>query len=70
MPVFNRTPGSSIKTEAAIANSLFIGGGVVGIGAVALIFTTRWKSTDATTGFVMSPWMGPTGGGLEAHASF
>jgi len=63
---------SSIQSQATIADVLFIGGGVVGIGAVVLLFTTQWKSEGAPSDAPVSfaPWLAPGAGGVGARGSF
>jgi hypothetical protein len=62
---------SSIKTQGTINDVLFIGGGVLAAGAVALVFTTRWKTTDAPSqGMTVAPWFVGSAGGVGAHGSF
>jgi len=71
---FARDPSvqSSIKTQATINDVLFIGGGVLGAGAVVLAFTTRWKTADTPAqGIAVTPWIvGSAGGGVGVHGAF
>jgi hypothetical protein len=60
----------SIRSEATTANVLFVAGGVLGIGAAVLGFTTSWKSEKPAPEIGLSPWVGPGGKGLGAHGSF
>jgi hypothetical protein len=68
---YARDPGvkSSIQAEAAATDVLFVAGGVLGAGGVALAFLTRWKKTEGQA-FAVAPWIGPTGGGIGAHGAF
>jgi hypothetical protein len=70
---FARDPSvkSSVQTQATVNDILFIGAGVLGAGAVALAFTTQWKTHDSTTqGLTLAPWFTGSSGGLGAHGSF
>ena len=72
---FARDPSvrDSIRSQATIANVLFVGGGVLGAGAVVLAFVTQWKSTEQApepAAVAVTPWLGPMGGGMAAHGSF
>jgi Na+(H+)/acetate symporter ActP len=63
---------SSIQSKATVANVLFISGGVIGLGALALAFTTHWKadaSADAPT-VSFSPVVAPGSAGLGVHGCF
>jgi hypothetical protein len=61
----------SIRSESTTANVLFVAGGVLGIGAAVLGFTTSWKSDKPASPAVgVNPWVGPGGMGLGAHGSF
>lgn len=63
---------SSIQSKATMANVLFISGGVLGLGAVTLAFTTHWKA-DASAGaptVSFAPVVGPGSAGLGAHGCF
>lgn len=61
-----------IRTSATEANVLFIGGGVLAAGAVALAFTTAWKPGPETGGWrsKVTPWVTVTGAGLATGGSF
>jgi len=65
---------SAIQTESTVANALFIGGGVLGIGATVLAFTTHWKAEkgagEGGASVRMAPWATPFGAGLGANGSF
>jgi hypothetical protein len=62
---------TSIQSQSVLANSLFAGGGVLGLGAVVLAFTTHWKSEEGNdTKVSVAPWVAPQGGGLGAEGSF
>jgi hypothetical protein len=62
---------SSIQTEATITDILFVGGGVLGAGALLLAFTTHWKDQEPSPKAVsLFPWVTPSGGGMGAHVSF
>lgn len=62
---------SSIKTQATIDDVLFIGGGVLAAGTVALVFTTRWKTVETPAqGLTFAPWFVGSAGGVGAHGSF
>jgi hypothetical protein len=66
----------SIRSQATIANVLFVGGGVLGAGAVVLAFLTQWKATESSPeaaqapAAALAPWIGPMGGGVVANGSF
>jgi hypothetical protein len=66
----------SIRSQATIANVLFVGGGVLGAGAVVLAFLTQWKATESSPeaaqapAAALAPWIGPMGGGVVAYGSF
>jgi hypothetical protein len=65
----------SIRSQATIANVVFVGGGVLGAGAVVLAFLTQWKTAESTEqapapAVAFAPWMGSTGGGMAAHGRF
>jgi hypothetical protein len=60
---------SSISSQATVANGLFIAGGVLGIGATVLLFTTHWKS-DSAPAVAFAPWLSPSGAGLGSHGTF
>jgi len=66
----------SIRSQATIANVLFVGGGVLGAGSVVLAFLTSWRATEPSPepapapAAALSPWIGPMGGGVVAHGSF
>jgi hypothetical protein len=75
LDLFARDPAvqKSIQTQATITDVLFIGGGVLGAGAVALAFTTRWKTHEAPAkaqAISVAPWFTATGGGVGAHGAF
>ncbi|MDB4997166.1 MAG: hypothetical protein JWM74_4598 [Myxococcaceae bacterium] len=64
---------SSVKSEATIANVLFIAGGVLGAGAAVLAFTTKWKSEPEAAGakaVQLVPWGGASAGGLTVRGGF
>jgi hypothetical protein len=70
---FVRDPSvkTSIQSQATVANVLFIGAGVLGLGAVVLAVTTRWRSdasSDASA--IIAPWIAPGAGGVAAQGSF
>jgi hypothetical protein len=68
-----RDPGvkNSIQSQATIANVLFGTGGALGLGAVVLVFTTKWKSEATPEPTVsLTPWIAPEGAGVGARASF
>lgn len=46
---FSRSPATrdSIRSESTTANVLFVGGGVLAVGAAVLAYTTQWKSEKA-----------------------
>lgn len=69
---FARSPSaqSSIQTQAMITDILFIGGGVLGAGAVVLAFTTQWKTSTEAQAFSLAPWFTGSGGGVGAHGTF
>jgi hypothetical protein len=70
---FDRDPSvkSSIQSQATVANILFVGGGVLGLGAVVLAFTTHWKSEGTRDSSAsIAPWIGPGAGGVAARGSF
>ena len=60
---------SSIQSQSTVANVLFAGGGVLGLGAVVLAFTTHWKGEGDST-VSLAPWTAPGGGGVGARGSF
>jgi hypothetical protein len=60
---------NSIKSQATAANFLFVGGGVLGVGALVLAFTTHWKS-ETSAGIAFAPWIAPEGGGIGARGAF
>jgi hypothetical protein len=74
LDVFHRSAStqSSIQTMATTADILFVSGGVLGLGAVALAFTTHWKSDASPNAPSVSfiPVFGPESAGLGAHGSF
>ncbi len=63
---------SNLQSLATVNDVLFIGGGVVGLGAVVLLFTTQWKSPEAQSAAPVSfaPWLAPGSGGVGARGSF
>ena len=70
---YSRDPDvkSSIQSQATVSNILFVAGGVLGIGATALAFTTHWKPEGAEESSVsVAPWLTPAGGGVGARGSF
>jgi hypothetical protein len=62
----------SIRSQSTVANVLFVGGGVIGAGAVVLAFLTKWKTEEAAPApaVALAPWMTPTGAGVGAHGGF
>lgn len=60
----------SIRSEATTANVLFVAGGVLGIGAAVLGFTTQWKAEKSGPSVGLNPWIGPAGMGLGARGRF
>ena len=60
--VYARDPSArdSIRSQATLANVLFVGGGVLGAGAVVLGFTTRWKKEPS-----VSAWIAPASLGVR-----
>jgi hypothetical protein len=72
-----------VKSQAMLGNILLAGGGVLGIGAVILAFTTKWKSESGATPRSASasaamrlppptlrPWALPGSAGLAAVGAF
>jgi hypothetical protein len=65
------TTRDSIRAEATTANVLFVAGGVLGIGAAVLGFTTQWRTErPPATSFAIEPWFAPSGAGVGTHGSF
>jgi len=61
----------SIRSQGTLANVLYVGGGVLAIGAVVAGFTTHWRSEDAAEPSVaVAPWMTVNGAGVGAHGHF
>ncbi len=61
----------SIRSLSTTANVLFVGGGVLAIGAGVLGFTTQWKTEKSPSPSVgVSPWFGPTAIGVGANGRF
>jgi hypothetical protein len=61
---------SSIRSESTVADILFVGGGVLAAGAVALAITTRWRSEAGGPSAWVAPWVAPGAGGIGAHGRF
>jgi hypothetical protein len=69
----------AIRSQATAANVLFVGGGVLGAGAVVLAFLTQWRSEQGPTAArparsaaqeALAPWIAPESVGVAAHGSF
>lgn len=61
----------SIRSQATVADVLFVGGGVLGVGATVLALLTRWKTEPQTVGGVsLSPWFEPSAGGVCAYGRY
>jgi hypothetical protein len=70
----------SIRSESTTANVLFVGGGVLAVGAAVLAYTTQWKTEKAPgTSLGLEPWLGtstsgnglqPSGVGVRANGHF
>jgi hypothetical protein len=70
---YDRDPNarSSIQAQSTTANILFVGAGVLGIGAGVAAFTTHWKTGAATpVTATLAPWIDESGAGIGAHGSF
>ena len=74
LDVFARDPNvrTSIQQESTVANILFVGGGALGVGAVALAAMTQWKSTEAPShrGETIVPWVTTGSAGVTASGDF
>jgi len=67
-----REPGEKDDADAKLRVSrvLYVTGGVLAAGTAVLLFTTSWKSPGRSESAVVSPWVGPGGGGITAVGSF
>ena len=62
----------SIRSQATSATALFVAGGALGVGAVVLGITTRWRTeqqADARAASI-TPWVAPGNGGAVVHGHF
>jgi hypothetical protein len=62
---------SQIDAFSLAADTLFITGGVLGLGAGVLVFTTKWHDDAPREERArLAPWATPTGGGLAVSGRF
>lgn len=62
----------AIRSQSSTANILFVGGGVLAVGAAVLGFTTQWRSPEhrSESALRVSPWIGSGIAGVGAHGRF
>ncbi len=62
---------NDVGTLSTAANVLFVTGGVLGLGAGVLLFTTKWQGDlSPQARAAVAPWLGPGSGGLAVTGRF